>query len=126
MYVTCDMYVTSTSTLYTLHTTQLHSYIYIYIIVIIDMSVLPSRWTNCFRSELARNRSSPARLRGGWGLAGAGAGVPQRSRNDGYVRVGAKSFDSILESNRIESNRIESNLPTTLSVRGLGRLLRDR
>ena len=48
----------------------------IYIIVIIDMSVLPSRWTNCFRSELARNRSSPARLRGGWGLAGAGAGVP--------------------------------------------------
>ena len=42
----------------------------------IYMSVLPSRSTYYFRSELARNRSSPARLRGGWGLAGAGAGVP--------------------------------------------------
>ena len=42
----------------------------------LDMSVPDSRSTYYFRSELARNRSSPARLRGGWGLAGAGAGVP--------------------------------------------------
>ena len=32
-----------------------------------------------FAGPVPRNRSSPARLRGGgWGLAGAGAGVPQR------------------------------------------------
>ena len=44
--------------------------------LITNMSVSDSRSTYYIRSELARNRSSPARLRGGWGLAGAGAGVP--------------------------------------------------
>ena len=31
-----------------------------------------------FRSRVSEKPIVPARLRGGWGLAGAGAGVPQR------------------------------------------------